>query len=356
MSAALTNMDAYRQWLGMVSDLVGLGPQPAPFHTLETGSPLRLRVYTPDDPRGPAALLVPAPIKGSDIWDLRPEQSVVRRYLERGFRVYLVEWPRVGPGQEHLGLEDYAETMLGAALNSIAEDSGQKAVHLAGHSIGGTFAAMHCARHPERIRSLTLLGSPLNFTAGSSQIGEVAQALERTTGSTPAEEVIPGSMLSLLGVMASPEAFVTERASDLMAAGNDPDRMRLHFMVERWTLDERPMPGQLFVDLIERLYRDNDFVEGRIALAGRLVSPADIGEAVASVMHPECQVAPPSAVLPATDRMASARRDVFWYESETGVSIQHVAMMVGPGAHARMWPALLDWALAEEGARAESVG
>ena len=43
---------------------------------------VRLRLYEQPASGGPALLIVPAPIKRGYIWDLLPNVSVVRRYLE----------------------------------------------------------------------------------------------------------------------------------------------------------------------------------------------------------------------------------------------------------------------------------
>ncbi len=31
------------------------------------------------------------------------------------------------------------------------------------------------------------------------------------------------------------------------------------------------------------------------------------------------------------------------YEGERGPALQHLGPLVGPGAHARLWPDILDW-------------
>jgi len=36
-------------------------------------------------------------------------------------------------------------------------------------------------------------------------------------------------------------------------------------------------------------------------------------------------------------------RRVLRYEGERGPALQHLGPLVGPGAHARLWPEILDW-------------
>jgi polyhydroxyalkanoate synthase subunit PhaC len=75
--------------------------------------PARLRAYQPPGAarRGPALLIVPAPIKRAYVWDLLPEVSVVRRCLGRGLRVYLLEWLDSGPAEDGFDLTVHAERL-----------------------------------------------------------------------------------------------------------------------------------------------------------------------------------------------------------------------------------------------------
>jgi polyhydroxyalkanoate synthase subunit PhaC len=45
----------------------------------------------------------------------------------------------------------------------LARETGQMRVVLAGHSLGGTLAAIFPSLHPERVRGLALLEAPTKF-------------------------------------------------------------------------------------------------------------------------------------------------------------------------------------------------
>jgi polyhydroxyalkanoate synthase len=170
-------LDQARRRAGRALSRVGLGPDEAPFRVAAEMPGARLRAYRPPGAsvaRGPALLVVPAPIKRAYIWDLLPEVSVVRHCLRRGLRVYLLEWLDPGPAEDGLGLADYAERLPLAALDAIAAETGEAAV-LAGHSLGGTFAAILAALRPERVRGLVLVDAPLAF--GPDRGGPLARAV-----------------------------------------------------------------------------------------------------------------------------------------------------------------------------------
>ena len=46
-----------------------------------------------------------------------------------------------------------------------------------------------------------------------------------------------------------------------------------------------------------------------------------------------------------TDAAGSADKLLLRYEGDVGVSLQHVGVLVGRNAHARLWPQITRWAL-----------
>ncbi len=340
--AALLNADWYRRWWGQVCDTLGYGPRQTAHDILKTGTPARLYRYADSRAHGPAAVLVPAPIKSSGIWDLDPAISVVQRHLEQGVRVYLVAWPRTFPDAESFGLGDYVARMLHACIDTACRDTGDERVFLGAHSIGGTLAALFAARYPERVRGVVALGAPLHFGPDVGALGRFVTRFPDTE-SLVSGRIVPGALLGLLSAAASPRAFVVERVNDWLASLADAGRLRRHLLVERWALDETPMPRQLFRDLVERLYRRNGFARGELRIDGRCVTPADIRCPVVCVVGRHCDVTPPEAVLPVLEAFGTADREVLWYTDEPGVSIQHVGMLVGVNAHRDLWPRLLTW-------------
>jgi len=64
----------------------------------------------------------------------------------------LLEWSDPGPREGGFGLADYADRFLLAALDVIAAETGCPVALLAGHSLGGTLAAIFASLRPERVR------------------------------------------------------------------------------------------------------------------------------------------------------------------------------------------------------------
>jgi polyhydroxyalkanoate synthase len=350
---ALKQMDRSRQARGQMLERAGYGPRPTPSTLLHSEPGLKLRRFGAEFADGPPVLLVPAPIKRAYIWDLAPEVSVVRRWLERGYRVYLAEWAALDESgaddavEKHdFGLADYADRLLSACRQAIAADAGggtDARPVIAGHSLGGILAAIHSCLYPEQLRATVLLESPLHFQPASCCFNRLVRATPDAREIAATFGHVPGVFLNTMSAMAEPQAFQWERWSDRWLSLGDPQAMATHMQVERWTHDEFALPGQLFTDLVESLYRRDELMQGELEIGGRSVGPGELRTPLLSVIDPRSKLIPPAAVLPFHEAAASPRKQVLHYEGDVGVNLQHVGVLVGRNAHARIWPAIFDW-------------
>jgi polyhydroxyalkanoate synthase len=341
-------MDRLRWQRGKMLDAAGFGPLETPYEVVHEEEGVSLRRYGEQPGQGPTLLIVPAPIKRPYIWDLQPEFSVVRRCLERGMRVYLAAWTPVEPAagntqQEQSGLADYADRLIGSCLAAIRADGGNKQAILAGHSLGGVLAVVHAALHPQQVQALLLLESPLHFGADAGNFAPLVAATPDAAPIGAAFGNVPGSFLNLVSAGAAPRAFQWERLMDLSLSAAHPRTFATHMRVERWSHDEFPLPGKLFTDIVERLYRHDELMDGKLDIGGRKLGPKNVKAPMLNVLDPRSSVVPPQSILPFHKAAASAAKMVLHYEGDVGVGIQHVGVLVGSRAHAVVWPAIFDW-------------
>jgi len=342
--------DQFRRQLGGALDTVGLGPLATPSRTLVAEPCGTLKAYpsAPGD-AGPPVLLIPAPIKRAYIWDLAPGASVVSRLIGAGLRPYLLQWEPPGETERGFGLTDYADRLVRHGVDAIAADTGHPSVALAGHSLGGTLAALFAALYPERVKGLILLGAPLHFGRGVGIFGALV------AGAPPARQLmtafgnVPGSVLNEICGLAAPVTFGWARWLDLLGSLADPRQLRTHLLVERWTLDELALPQRLFEEVVELLYREDRFMRGTLRIGDKSARPDQVTAPLLSVVDRRCVIAPPAAVTPFHRAVASTDKGLLWYDGDTGVAFQHVGMLVGRNAHQRLWPAIIRWVWAHTG-------
>jgi polyhydroxyalkanoate synthase len=342
-STGFRQIDGWRRRQGGLLDRLGLGPQETSFRILLDRPGLRLRAYGDQAGTGAALLIIPAPIKRAYIWDLAPPVSVVRRCLDRGMRVYLAEWTEPRAEEAGLGLDDYADRLILAALDAVVLDGGERRVLLAGHSLGGTLAAIFATLHPDRVRGLLLLEAPAKFGREAGAFASLLAMAPPASALRAAFGDVPGSVLNVASVAAAPATFIWARWLDWLDSAGNAEALQTHLRVERWTLDEFPFPGRLFEEVVEWLYRDDRFMGGRLLVGGRIAAPEVLDAPLLSVMDPRSAIIPAGSILPFHHAVRSAEKRLLCYYGDSGVTLQHVGVLVGSNAHRRLWPQILSW-------------
>lgn len=365
----LDTFDRSRRIAGRWLDAVGMGPSRTPSRTVLAHRGFVLKTYDRDgaarkeerksDEAGrrraspippsalplssfPPILILPAPIKRAYIWDLAPGRSVVGTALRRGWRVYLVEWQDPGPHDEGWGLDRYAEEFTSRAVEAVRRETGSERVVVFSHSLGGTLAAIWASLHPDEVAAMVLLESPLHFGRRDDAFAPVVAAMPSLDFQDLLGNV-PGSFLDVVAAASAPEIFQTFRIADSLASLADPAALMTHWRVERWSCDQFSMPGRLLNDIVERLYRDNQYMSGRLTINGRLARPAAIQAPVLSVIEPHSRLITRDMVLAFHSLLPNSRSSVLAYSGEIGVGLSHVGPLVGARAHRELWPRIFQW-------------
>ncbi|MFL6624764.1 MAG: alpha/beta fold hydrolase [Sulfurifustis sp.] len=337
-----TYRDHARRIQGAFMDRLGFGPETTPSRVVGTWRTARLLAYQPARRDAPVVLLLPAPIKAAYIWDLAADVSVVRRCLAEGMQVYMVEWQRPQPDDEAMGLAEYADSLVLSCVDAIAAETGGSQVCMAGHSLGGTLAAIFASLHADRLTGLVELEGPMHF----SETGVLESAVLATSSASEITDAlgnVPGSFLNVASRWADPVTFEWEPRVDAFTSGASSDAIRNYWRVIRWALDEMPMPRRLFEDIIDGLYRENRFARDRLQLGRRVAHPKAITVPILAVADPRSRVVPWTSVEAYRDHTGSAEVQLLEYIGDVGVVLQHVGILIGERAHKMLWPQIGRW-------------
>jgi len=331
--------DVLRCAQGGAFEAFGLGPAECPYRILASGPHWRLRDYADQDTSSPI-LIVAAPIKRPYIWDLAPSVSAIRYCMRNRLHVYLLEWMPASRDIANNGLDEYGQAISECIAEITAEPRGATPF-LVGHSLGGTLAAIFAALAPQSARGLVLLGAPLCFQPATSHFRDALVSLVPSALSET--DPFPGSLLSHMSALASPDTFIWSRLMDTAFSIADYHALDIHGRVERWALDEVPLPGKLVHEIVEWLYRENRFCRGILKIGKTLVGPFSLSVPTLAVVNTADDVAPLASVEPFIDAMPTGNGRIIEYLGEVGVCLQHLGILVGRWAHAHVWPEIISW-------------
>jgi polyhydroxyalkanoate synthase len=283
-------------------------------------------------------LIVYALINRPYILDLQEERSVVRRLLEAGHEIYLIDWNEPSRLDQHLTLDDYVNRYMDNCVDVVSERSGHDAINILGYCMGGTMSVMYSALHAEKVNALGLMAAGLCFDHtggvleewGSDEYYSPSDVTE-TFGNVPAEMLDVGFAL-----MDPVENYVSKYIR--FAENMDNEGFVENFgRMEKWLDDGIDVAGAAYVQFLEDVYQDNKLYNNELELNGEHVDLDNLEMPVLQLMGEYDHLIPPEASKPFNDVVGSD--DVTTMEYSTG----HIGLSVSSSTHENLWPDVCDW-------------
>jgi polyhydroxyalkanoate synthase subunit PhaC len=80
-----------------------------------------------------------------------------------------------------------------------------------------------------------------------------------------------------------------------------------------------------------------------LTVLGKTVGPANMAVPMLAIVNTADEIAPVGSVAPFLDRMPTQDARIIEHPGEIGVGLQHLGMLAGRVAHARVWPQIVAW-------------
>jgi polyhydroxyalkanoate synthase len=310
-----------------------------------TLSLLRYRRQTPATRAEPVVFCY-ALVNRPYILDLQPGKSVVEHYLAQGFEVYMVDWGSPSLDDRGLTLEDYVRERLARVVEHVLHAHGSPALHLLGYCMGGTLAALFTALEPRRVKTLTLLAAPIDFSPRGSLINLwVSRKYFDVDRFIDVHGNCPGWFLQLCFLYTKPIQNLLEKYVAFYEQMEDPRFLSNYFAMDRWTNDNIPIAGEAFREFVKKLYQGNELVRGQLRLGERRVRLEHIECPLLLLTARNDHLVVPASTAGIKGHVAS--QDI----KDMTIDAGHVGLVVSAKAHKSFWPEAARW-LAE---RSEEV-
>jgi polyhydroxyalkanoate synthase len=305
----------------------------------ESGT-LRLLRYRRETPavHSEPVLFCYALINRHYILDLQPDNSVVRRYLDRGFDVYMIDWGVPSDSDCRLTLQDYVVDLLGKVVDFIVREHCRDDLHLLGYCMGGTMATLFATVHPERIKSLTLMAAPIDFAGKEALLNLWTDPEYFDVDSfIDSQGNCPASFLQACFLFMKPVQNLLEKHVAFFEQFDDPRFVSNYFAMEHWVNDNIPVAGETFREFVKSFYQRNELVRGEFQLAGRRVNLGRISCPLLVLTAKQDHLVAPSSTEGILPHVQS--RDV----ESMAIDAGHVGLVVGSRAHRGFWPKATGW-------------
>lgn len=268
------------------------------------------------------------------VLDLLPGRSVVERFLEAGFEVYLLDWGVPTALDYHAGLDTYVNLYLRSAIKETLKDAGVRELHLFGYCMGGALAAIATALKPRGIKTLALLGTPLSFRS--------EQLLYRWSSDpnvNKPEQLVEAWRVAPAWNFESFSLLTLERKPDMLKALynrlEDEGFVESYMAMERWVGDNIPMAAGVFAEFVRGCFLNNDLIEGRMEVGGKTVDLSSIKVPTLAIIGEADHLVPPETT--GVDDSPFSNAEYIRFESG------HVGLSVSSKSHKHLWPKVCNW-------------
>lgn len=287
-----------------------------------------------------AVLIVYALVNRPYILDIKPDRSFIKSLIEQGMTVYLVDWGYPDQFEQSHDLEAYIKGYIDNCVDAVRDDLQQEKVNLLGVCQGGTLALCYTALYQEKVRTLTLMVTPVDFDAGDNlltkwvkyvDIDELVDVLGNVPG--PYLDIALQSLKPLSNSMNKYLKFISSMSDDESAA----DIMENFSLMERWLLDRPDQPGEFMRQFVKLFYQSNSLIKGSLFIAKKNVDLHKINVPVHNVYAALDHIVPKESsqalggVLSSTDYCET--------EFETG----HIGIFVSGSALKKAPKAVAAW-------------
>ena len=136
-----------------------------PFEVVDEDRSLNFKLlrYAKEEDAERVLLIIPHIINRPYILDLNDDVSVIRKFCEHGFSVYILDWGYPTMKQRKISFSDYAN-YLEKVVDFICKERGVERVSVLGYCTGGIISLMYASLHPEKVGKLILLATPVDFS------------------------------------------------------------------------------------------------------------------------------------------------------------------------------------------------
>lgn len=324
-----------------------VGTTPSELVYSEDNMKLLHYIPTVEKPYPVPVLIVYALVNRYYILDLQPDKSVIKKMLDEGLDVYIIDWGYPSGTDRYLTLDDYVNGYLNNAVDKVRELSGLDKITLFGVCQGGTFSVMYAALHPEKVKNLVTLVTPINFDTDKGLLHVWAKSLD-VDKMVDFYGIVPGDVLNVGFLLTDPFRLLIDKyvglferleckPGDIECELRNKETVRNFLRMEKWIFDSPAQAGEAYRQFMKDCYQKNLLIKNEMELDGKKINLKNITMPVLNAMAETDHLVPNEASIPLTDAVASGDKETLIFP--TG----HIGIFVGSKSQKEVVPRIAEW-------------
>ena len=292
-------------------------------------------------------LIVYALVNRYYILDLQPDKSVIKKLLDEGFDVYVIDWGYPSGVDRYLTLDDYVNGYINNAVDKIRERSGLDKITLLGVCQGGTLSVMYAALHSEKVKNLVTLVAPVNFDTDKGLLHLWAKSLD-VDKIVDYYGIVPGDFLNAGFLLTDPFRLMIDKyvglfdriecePNDTACQLRNQEIFKNFLRMEKWIFDSPDQAGETFRQFMKDCYQNNLLIKNEMVLNGKKINLKNISMPLLNVMAEFDHLVPIDASKPLSDAVSSSDKETMVFP--TG----HIGIFVGSKSQKEVCPKIAAW-------------
>ncbi|HQX43312.1 MAG: class III poly(R)-hydroxyalkanoic acid synthase subunit PhaC [Saprospiraceae bacterium] len=273
-----------------------------------------------------------------DVLDLQPDRSLMKKLLDEGLDIYIMDWGYPSKADRFLSMEDYILGYMDDAIDFIRNAHKIDKIHKMGICQGGLFSMIYASIFPEKLKSLTTYVAPYDFkNANCNMLFKWTKYVDVDT-MVNTQGIISADMLNNAFSMLKPSMDIA-KFFGVLEMMDDRDKLMNFLRMEKWKNDCPDLSGEMYRKYIKDLFRDNKLVNGEFELDGKIVDLKNMTVPFLNVYATEDNIIPNESTVSVMDKIGSKDKQLYAFPGG------HIGVFVGAKSQKELAPSVAKWVI-----------
>jgi len=282
---------------GNLMDVGEISSGVTPHETIYEEDKLRLFHYQSADTEQKNSvplLIVYALVNRPYMADIQENRSTVKGLMDAGQDVYLIDWGYADEADHYLTMDDYINGYIDRCVDILRERHNIEKVNLLGICQGGTFSLCYSAMHPDKVRNLVTMVTPVDFHTPDNMLSHWVQNIDidllvDTLGN------ISGDMLNSTFLNMKPYELMGQKYLGVLDILDRPDALESFMRMEQWIFDSPDQAAETFRQFIKDFFQDNKLIRVEVEIGGQGIDLASLTLPILNIYAEQDHLVPPAA-------------------------------------------------------------
>jgi len=278
-----------------------------------------------------------AMLNRQDVLDLQQDRSLMKKLIDEGLDVYIMDWGYPTKADRYITMEDYIDGYMNDAIDFIRRTHKVNKIHKMGICQAGTYSMMYAALYPEKLKTLTTYVAPFDFSTQACILYKWAKYID-VDAMVDTLGIIPGEMIDSSFGMLKPSMNISKYLG-IMDSLDDKNKMLNFLRMEHWKSDLPAITGEMYRKYIKDLFRDNKLIKGTMELGGRRIDLKKVTMPFLNVYATEDNIIPNESTRTIMPYLGSTDKKEYPFPGG------HIGVFVGGKSQKELAPAVAKWVI-----------